>query len=124
MGSESKSWIQIEDRNLWAPGTQLIVSYFPCPGPDGIPYAAWRWLGDLAIDVLHDAFSDFSSDDFEANIVTEYPDFNEILFIFLPKKAMGATAEGDAFFEPGGVRPLNITNADNRPLDSSCGIPL
>ena len=89
------------------------------PGPDGIPYAAWRRLGNLACDTLHDAFVELSSEEGEDMMLREYPDFNESLLIFLPKKAVDQTADGTEVFEPSGVRPLNITNADNRLLASA-----
>ena len=113
--------LQLEKRHI---AKAIQQSNTSAPGPDGIPYAAWRQLGDLAVDVLYEAFQDFSGDDFEVKMTSEYPDFNESLLVFLPKKAVGTTAQGDAIFEPGGVRPLNITNADNRLLASACRILL
>ena len=49
------------------------------PGPEGIPYAAWRQLGVLATGVLHDALIEFSGDDAETLISEDYPEFNESL---------------------------------------------
>ena len=50
---------------------------------------------------------------------TIYPDFNESLFQFLPKKAVGTTLNGQDNFELDGVRPLNVTNTDNRLIASA-----
>ena len=46
----------------------------------------------------------------------DYPDFNSSLLIFLPKKASGIREDGTAYYSSSGVRPLNITNTDNRIL--------
>ena len=84
------------------------------PGPDGIPFAAWRKLGPLAIDTLFDAFRDMTSADGPERMAEHYPDFNASLLFFLPKKISGATEDGTVFYDADAVRPLNVTNADNR----------
>ena len=38
------------------------------PGPDGIPFEAWRTMGKLAVDVLYGAFQDLASDTAEAKM--------------------------------------------------------
>ena len=50
-----------------------------------------------------------------------YPDFNSSLLMFLLKKPVDVI-DGAAIFEPSGVRPLNITNTDNRLLASTVRI--
>ena len=94
------------------------------PGPDGIPYRAWRNLGKLAVEVLHSALAELCSEDAERILQQEMPSFNESLLMFLPKKAAGTMEDGDQYFLPGGVRPLNITNTDNRLLASAVRIAL
>jgi hypothetical protein len=89
------------------------------PGPDGIPFAAWRKLGPLAIDTLFDAFRDMTSADGPERMAEHYPDFNASLLFFLPKKISGATEDGTVFYDADAVRPLNVTNADNRLLASA-----
>ena len=89
------------------------------PGPDGIPYEAWRAMGKLSVDVLFCAFQDLSSDTAEAQMDQEYPEFNASILHFLPKKPAGQTEDGSDIYEPSGVRPLNVTNADNRLLASA-----
>ena len=54
----------------------------------------------------------------------DYRGFNESLLFFLPKKPIGKTEEGADVFEAGGVRPLNVTNADNRLMASSVRLVL
>ena len=81
-----------------------------------LPYAAWRQLGDLAVKILYDAYLDLCGDNTEELMKQDYAHFNETLLIFLPKTAVGLTEDGKQFFDPSGVRPFNITNADNRLL--------
>ena len=59
------------------------------PCPDGIPYGAWRRLGDLAMDIIFDAFETLTSNGGEEDMVRNYPSFNEsLLFILPPKKGL------------------------------------
>ena len=102
----------------------LKLSNNSAPGPDGIPYGAWRSLGDLAIDTLHDAFHALFRSDGQELLRRDYPGFNESLLFFLPKKPIARTDEGADVFEVGGVRPLNVTNADNRLMASSVRLVL
>ena len=89
------------------------------PGPDGIPYGAWRGLGDLVATVIHGAFLDLSSDEGQELMQRDYPNFNESLLFFLKKKPVDVTDEGAEVYDPEGVRPLNVTNADNRLIASA-----
>ena len=102
----------------------LKMSNNSAPGPDGIPYGAWRALGDVAVEVLFGAFSDLILPEGPEMLRRDYPDFNSSLLFFLPKKPSGATAHGVPAFEAGGVRPLNVTNCDNRLLASAVRITL
>ena len=96
--------------------TALKRSNNSCPGPDGIPYAAWRKLGPQAVDVLWEAFNLMVSD---GHSMSEgYAGFNESLQFFLQKKAVDEV-DGVSIFEPSGVRPLNVTNTDNRLVASA-----
>ena len=99
--------------------TALRCSNNSSPGPDGIPYEAWRIMGKLSVEVLFGAFQDFASDSAEELLSEDYEDFNASILHFLPKKAVGQAEDGSDLYEPGGVRPLNVTNADNRILASA-----
>ena len=44
--------------------------------------------------------------------------------MFLPKKSSGTTDDGVDIYAPGDVRPLNITNCDNRLLASAVRIAI
>ena len=94
------------------------------PGPDGIPYRAWRLLGEVAIQTIHEAIKELSSPEAEQLLQDDMPTFNHSLLTFLPKKAAGSTEDGEDYFLPGGVRPLNITNTDNRVMASAVRIAL
>ena len=87
------------------------------PGPDGIPYAAWRLAGTDLMDVLYDAFVSFMNGD-------PLPaDFNECLLVFIPKGDEPGD-RGTVARSPGMTRPISLSNtaskffalAINRPL--------
>ncbi len=63
------------------------------PGPDGIPYSAWRLLGPLAIDVLHGALTELSAEQGQESLLAAFPGdsagntaFNEATMVFIPRK--------------------------------------
>ena len=72
------------------------------PGLDGIPYGAWRTMGDTAIEMLYGAFRVLIRDDGPSVLRRDYPDFNESLLFFLPKKASSTMPDGGQAFEAGG----------------------
>ena len=72
------------------------------PGPDGIPYGAWRVLGETAVEALFGALGTLMRDDGPACMRRDYPEFNESILLFLPKKASGTTPDGMQAFEAGG----------------------
>ena len=86
------------------------------PGPDGIPYAAWRKLGEQAVDILFDAFREMISEDVSFLMTRRYSDFNASLH-FSSQTTIDEVG-GVAIYEPSGVRPLNVTNTDNRLIAS------
>ena len=59
------------------------------PGPDGIPAEAYRQLGELAADVLYEAFLRLSAPDGEDLQRRHLPDFNHSLLHLIPKKESG-----------------------------------
>ncbi len=102
----------------------IKLSNNSAPGPDGIPYGAWRALGETAVEVLFGAFSDLILPEGPQLLRRDCPDFNSSLLFFLPKKPAGNTSDGILAFEAGGVRPLNVTNCDNRLIASAVRITL
>jgi len=94
------------------------------PGPDGIPFLAYKRLGPLAQGVLHKAIlslmQDGASDTLQEVFAAEDNQclFNDALMVFLPKKPSGVW-EGVDYYEPGDTRPLSIVNSDNRLMASA-----
>ncbi len=74
------------------------------PGPDGIPFAAWRAAPDLAAPILLAVFHAIS--------IGQAPpkDFNHGLLYLIPKKVTGLISD---------TRPISVTNCDNRILSAS-----
>jgi len=91
------------------------------PGPDGIPYSAWKCLGELGVEVLLGAAICLSQGDMDQRLVAmecseegTSHSFNLGNMVFLPKKPAGCHPLFGEFFSPGDVRPLVIVNTDNR----------
>ena len=91
------------------------------PGPDRIPYAAWRALGDLAVDILFEAARALALPDGTRLLVDALGegdegshDFNMAILCCLPKKPIGCTPEHGEYFSADATRPLAIVNTDNR----------
>ena len=87
------------------------------PGPDGLPYAAWRVGGTVFMDILFDAYEAFLGG-------APLPDgFNDCLLVFIPK---GEDIHDQNIIArtPGLTRPISLSNtaskffalAINRPL--------
>jgi ribonuclease HI len=73
-------------------------------GPDGVPFAAYRAVVEVAGPILHSCIVGLRAG------MTPPPDFNAGLLVLLPKKGTGAIED---------TRPLVINNTDNR-LISTC----
>ena len=87
------------------------------PGPDGIPFAAWRRLDHLAVDVLHVSMQALLSESAAQTMLQDYgDDFNASLLVFIPKKPTMHTEEHGPVFAAADVRPINVVNCDNRLL--------
>ena len=89
------------------------------PGKDGIPFKAWRRTGRLAAKVFHDMFLSLAQGDGIKHIMGDWEDFNESIMVFLPKRVTATREDGTDIYSPQNLRPLNITNADNRILCSA-----
>ena len=91
------------------------------PGPDGIPYKAWRSVGKLGVDVLWDVIHALASDEGSALLAEAYSDllpaehsYNLGLLCCLPKKVSGVDTEHGDFYDAKNTRPLSLVNTDNR----------
>ncbi|CAK0852851.1 unnamed protein product [Prorocentrum cordatum] len=94
----------------------LQVAGNSATGPDGISFGAWRALGELAVDTLHEALQAMLSGDGGHLMESDYADFSHGLMVFLPKVSTEKTPDGDDVLEAENTRPLNIVNSDNRLL--------
>ena len=90
------------------------------PGPDGIPFLAWRRLGPLGVDIIFDALqvitissTDHSIDDLLSQGDTDLL-LNASLLVFLPKSVSGIDPAHGEYYLPEDTRPLNVVNCDNR----------
>ena len=89
------------------------------PGPDGIPYMAWRALGQFGVQLLFDAATALASPDAAALMRTacgdEDHDFNLGMLCCLPKKKpTGTDHTMGPYYAAEDTRPLSIVNTDNR----------
>ena len=98
------------------------------PGPDGIPYLAWRRLGPLASTTLFEALRDLMTPEGADRLSQFYEDlggqFNLGLLVLLPKKATGVDPLFGDYYAPGDTRPLSIVNTDNRVMANAVRIAL
>jgi hypothetical protein len=93
------------------------------PGPDRIPYAAWKKLGPLAVDILFDAAAAMARDDFPLRIREAYGaqagedhPFNLGLLVCIPKKPVANHPEHGEVYSAATTRPLAIVDTANRVL--------
>ena len=91
------------------------------PGPDGIPYSAWRALGPLGVEVLYDVAQELEGAEGRAALLGTFPldasgqtDFNAAVMIFIPKKQLLISDSGIEYTRAADLRPLSIVNTDNR----------
>ena len=97
------------------------------PGPDRIPYVAWRKLGKKGVATLFDAATELMTDhglySLNASHMSEggssSHDFNLGIMCGLPKKATGVHETHGDYYEASATRPLSIVNTDNRLLASA-----
>ena len=92
------------------------------PGPDVIPFAAWKALGNLGVDILCHvtwAMQDPQAETwltqaYEDEESTHPHDYNKSTLICLPKKVAGHDELLGDYYSPENTRPLSIVNCDNR----------
>ena len=91
--------------------TAVKVARESAPGPDGIPYRAWKALGDLGINCLFDAAVFLQRPD-SVNFLPL--DFNQAFLCCSPKKPSGTDPTQGEFYDAKNTRPLSLVNTDNR----------
>ena len=97
------------------------------PGPDEIPYAAWRRVKGLGISVLLCVVLALEEEDAADVLATAYCDegelgsheYNASALVCLPKAHALEDPDLGQYFKPGDTRPLSIVNCDNRLVASA-----
>jgi len=92
------------------------------PGPDGIPSAAYKKLGETAVDILLEVAIGLCSmsgremlrDACRDRCQDGWHDFNLSLLCCLPKKPYGVDPEQGEYYRGEDTRPLALVNTDNR----------
>ncbi len=123
--AEGAPWDNREG-DKWHPTREDVArvikhSGISAPGPDGIPYSAWRRLGDLAIDILFAVTQAIGKEEVDDLLKGLDPigdgsshTFNLGNMIFLPKKVAGTDPLLGDYYTVNDVRPLMVVNTDNR----------
>ncbi len=84
------------------------------PGPDGIPFACWRGLGKLGVDILTDVLGVLCSEGGEAVLAEVGLDeegrhpYNEGFLVLLPKHPWGPTPATSRTSSPKVLGPLTL----------------
>ena len=102
--------------------TSLKYSGNSSPGPDGIPFKAWRALGSLGVSILYDTATCLEKDDAQRLLVDAYTDctddgthhYNHSTLVCLPEKSTAKTTDGTEAYTTNNTHPLSIVNCDNR----------
>ena len=97
------------------------------PGPDGIPFKAWRALGPLGISILYDMATCLETDEAQQHLTNAFHDtepslghqYNHSILVCLPKKSISTTDDGTKAYSLNNTRPLSIVNCDNRLIASA-----
>ena len=92
------------------------------PGPDGIPFLAWRRIGKIGVRTLTSVAWALEHPDASLLLQRAYVDedcpgehgYNLSTLVCLPKKAAGNDERVGPYYTGDGTRPLSIVNCDNR----------
>ena len=101
------------------------------PGPDGIPYSAWKRFRFIATDIVWEAILALGEEDaaeqlrgMDPNTQNEAHSFNLGNMVFLPKKIAGHDPLAGDYYTAADTRPLVIVNTDNRIIANAIRIHL
>ena len=97
------------------------------PGPDGIPFCAWKAMKGFGASVLLSVARLLESEDAAETMRQAYADecdgtghgYNLGTLVCLPKAPTGDDPELGAFYQASDTRPLSVVNADNRLVASA-----
>jgi len=129
------SWKLPSDHDVWKVRPKdlkkaLDTSNNSAPGPDGIPFGAWRAVRKAGLTILLDTIECMEQEQAEAVFVEAYRgeaeehqhNFNLSTLVCLPKDHTGEDPTMGKYYVPKSTRPLSIVNADNRLIASAMRI--
>ena len=99
-------------------GKAIDEAHESAPGPDGLPFKAWKIVRKIALPILGKAaeqLTRLNQDQMEAM----NPFFNEAFLTCLGKKAAFSQEGIGSVFAPDATRPLSVVNTDNRLMASA-----
>jgi hypothetical protein len=97
----------------------ILHSNDSSPGPDGIPYLAWRLLHPTAVPILTRVLEAMATGDLATQRV-DAPGFNASTLCCLPKSSDLETPDGVPTYQTANTRHLSVGNTDNRILAGAC----
>ena len=117
----------------WAPTRRdmskaLRLAGNSSPGPDGIPFSAWRALGETGLNTLHDVACALRLEGSTYLLEDAYFDqpgeerhqYNVSNLVCLPKTpTVDDHGASGTYYKPKDTRPLSIVNCDNRLVASA-----
>ena len=124
-------WLSLFRRQIHSPGheytpsleemTEVInATSNSAPGPDGIPFQAYKATSDTSSAVLHKVVKELLS-----NPSLTLPDhFNAAILVLLPKKPSFVDPLKGDVYSPENMRPLSIVNTYNRIIANSLRLTL
>ena len=133
-GNNSAQGLPPQDSALWRirrcdVKSAIIRSGNTMPGPDGIPYLAWRRLGKLGVEVLYVSAEALMQGDACMKLCHaasgshgDSHDFNLGILCCPPKKVTGSDPNVGDYHDASATRPLSIVNTDNRIIANAARI--
>ena len=113
-----REWLAAENANLPCPlgsprwnlerhhlEQSLKLCSESAPGPDGIPYLAWKVLKDISVPVLYEAA--LALQVVEPDALP--PGFNHAFLRCLPKKPSGEHPDVGTYYAPSATMPLSLS---------------
>lgn len=100
-------------------GAIVAATHDTAPGPDGLPYSAWKHAGSAPLRVLYDVYLHLLD-------TGELPTgFNHSILTFIPKgPSPGDDNDDDLSRSPKQTRPLSLGSTDNKILAMAIAAPL
>ena len=98
---------RVRRRGKGEKGKSICDANNSSPGPDGIPFLAWRRCASFSASILFEA-AQFIHGGCESGLTAEEAkEYNASLMFLLPKKPAGILPTGEGYFAPAETRPLS-----------------